>query len=383
MVPPPVAPVFAPGQQIPGAPVAPYQQVEPEPFIPPAMVALEDEEFTELALSEPGHWRGDLKWLFGIISTLLLFTTLLVAGAYRVTGAGAAKEILVPLVREATEIEQNVEDNYQDIRSDARRSKGSSIPIPDIGVSLSISATEITSSSAEDLSEAVVNEVSRIVYTGGYDSDIPMMRARGAGEERARALVVTILGALNASTHDALLWPMIILAVMAVLFAVVYMVFCRGWGKAIGLGVMIIAATLPASLFIRAGVEFFWADAAAGTYKEALFEALRAMGSTSLVFFDAALGLGALFLVVGVIGNTISKRSRKRVPPFRELKGPSEAVVGGPPLEPGLETTPPGDERVEIEDEEAHGGFDDLAPPPEDTADTPPPPPAPGAEDVR
>jgi hypothetical protein len=79
------------------------------------------------------------------------------------------------------------------------------------------------------------------------------------------------------------------------------------------------------------------------------------------MFFDIALGVGALLLLVGVIGNTVAKKSRRRVPPFRELEQPDQVVAGGPPVEPGLEA----EDNVQADDTLKE--FGDLKPPPGDS----------------
>ena len=148
-----------PGQQTgqipmaggPGIPMMPQPAVptapgfQPPPYPPAQLQSLESEEFTELSRPEPGHWRADLKWIFGIMTALLLFLTLAAAGAYRSTGPGAAKQVLTPLIESSTEVKQAVKDNYQQLRSKARRLKSGSIVIPDIGMTVSIKASQVDS----------------------------------------------------------------------------------------------------------------------------------------------------------------------------------------------------------------------------------------------
>jgi hypothetical protein len=157
--PPPAGP-----QAPPGLEQAPY----PQDLYEPPMVSLEGEEFGELIVPEPSHWRADLKWLFGVLTTLVLFSTLLVAGFYRVTGSGIAKQILVPVIGDATQVSQKVDKNYQDLRSKARKRPGSTITIPGTGGAVSIAAADINSMSSEDLKNAVNLEVARQIYSNGY-----------------------------------------------------------------------------------------------------------------------------------------------------------------------------------------------------------------------
>lgn len=319
----------------------------------------DDEEFEELARPHPGHWRADLKWVFGIMTSVLLFITLAVAGAYRVTGPGAARQVLTPLIDGATEVKEAVKDNYQDLRSKARRMRSGSITIPDVGMSVSIEASAINDVSSQELADQVVVEIERQIYSNGYTDDLPMKEARGAGEERARAVAVTLLSEINRQNHQALLWVLLILAVLTLAFAVPFLVLCVGWGKVIGPAVAIILAAAPASLAIRICSEFLWRPGVSGAFRPAAWQALRSASSTMVVFFDVAMGAGALLLMVGVIGSILSKRSRDRVPPFIGLKRPEEAVAGGSPLEPGLKAP----EMEQEAGEPPLDAFKDLEPP--------------------
>jgi hypothetical protein len=51
-----------------------------------------------------------------------------------------------------------------------------------------------------------------------------------------------------------------------------------------------------------------------------MYQAFQSMGALMLVFFDVALGAGALVLLIGVIGGVFSRRAKKRVPPFLGLQ---------------------------------------------------------------
>lgn len=351
----------------PGVPFMQPPQIPPSPYQPVQLESLEGEEFVELARPQPSHWRGDLKWTFGIISTILLFLTLAFAGAYRSTGPGAAKQVLTPLIESATEVEQVVKENYQELRSKARKLKNATIVIPDIGVTVSVKAVDINTLNSSDLANRVALEVQRQVYLRGNSGNLPMEAARGAGEERAKAVSATLLSEINKDNHSKLLWPLITCGVLLLAFGILFSVFCNGWGRLIGLAIVFIAASLPASLFIRVNVEFFWKPGAGGLYKSAAQQAYRSIGSLSAVFFDIALGVGALLLLAGIIGSILSKRSRERVPPFVELKRPAEAVAGGAPLEPGLEVT----DEAEVAEVAVFQAFEDLQPPPGDAIKNP------------
>jgi len=333
MMPPGVYPPL--GMQPMGMPpmgVFPPGEVAP----PMAFASLEEPEFESLTVAETSHWRGDFKWIFGIITALLIFLALGSAGLYRATSAGSARQVLVPMVGTATQVKQFVKDNYQELRSKARRSSGANIYIPDIGVTISIKGDVISSLSAEDLAERVILEVERQIYAQGYKQSLKMTSAQGAGEERAKATVVTILSKMNKATHNALLWPMVIFGVLALAFGILFIVFCRGWGKVVGAGIVFIMGSLAGSLSLRIGHQFIWRVGASGTFKPAANQALRTISSLAVAYYDIALAFGGLVLLVGVVGAIIVRKSRERVQPFTELKSPDKAVVGGPAVEPGM-----------------------------------------------
>ncbi|MBU4175736.1 MAG: hypothetical protein KJ686_12645 [Actinobacteria bacterium] len=342
-----------PDEQTGPIPVVPPQPVQPMPpyLYPPAFLPLggdvrglpsaplmppfqpiENIGFEELTRAESTHWRVDMKWVFGILTTLLLFLVLTTAGLYRISGRGAAQEIAVPVIDIATSARSAVEENYQDLKAKARKKKNAQIMIPDVGVDISVEAETITSLGSEELADSVILEIERQLYNQGYYGDLPMKPAQGVGEERGKATCETFLASLNRKTHQVLVWPLIILGSMALLFAVPFLIFCRGWGKMIGAGVIVVAAALPASIYIRIGCRFLWKGTAAGLYKGVVLQTFRDSGSLMLVYFDIALGVGALLLLVGIVGNLISRKSIERVPPFEDLLEPEEIVVGGPPV---------------------------------------------------
>lgn len=335
--------VMPPGAMPPGMPPGPVPPgmvpgMYPS-FVPPPMELrpLEEPGFESLTRGETSHWRGDLKWTFGLLTALFIFLALASAGLYRATGPGAARQVMVPLIENATRVKEYVKENYQDLRTKARKSRTSEIYIPDIGASISIEGSVIVSLSAEDLAERVINELEKQLYSQGYRQSLPMRAAQGAGEERAQATAVTLLSKMNLKTHNALLWPIVIFGVLALALGILLFVFCRGWGKALGLGLALIFGALPGSLLLRAGQQFFWKPGVSGTFKPAANQALRTMSSLALAYFDIALALGALVLLVGVVGAVIARKAAERVPPFRELTEPETMVAGGPAVEPGMQ----------------------------------------------
>ncbi len=330
------------------------------------MGKLEDEEFEGLAARAPSHWRGDLKWIFGALATVMLFLTLLTAGLYRATAPGPASQVLVPLLEDSTAIEKTVKENHRDLQSRARRFRRGNISIPDVGVDVTLKASEINSMSADELANAVIAAAEKQVYQRGNMGDIPTTAARGAGEERAKAVCATIISGLNKSNHSTLLWVLIVCAVLTLAFGALFIIFCSGWGKMIGAGIVLIAASLPASLGLRIGNEFIWKPGSSG-YRGAMSAALHELGSSGSIFFDIALALGALLLLAGIVVNVISKKSRERVPPFLELKRPEEAVAGGAPVEPGLEPDLSG----RFEEELPLAPFADMAPAPGESIKNP------------
>jgi hypothetical protein len=342
---PPVGPAMPPpgadaphGASAPGNPPGMF----PMPMAPPVdLMSLEEPEFESLTHAETSHWRGDLKWIFGIITALFIFLALSSAGLYRVTGPGAAKQVLVPIIENATQVKQFVKKNDQSLRNKARKSRTANIYIPDIEVTVSIKGDIIASLSADDLAERVMVEVERQIYSQGYKQSLPMKAAQGSGEERAKAICVTILSKVNKTTHNTVLWAILIFGILVLAFGVLFVVFCRGWGKAIGVGIAFIAGALPGSLMLRIGHQFIWKAGATGTFKPAANQAMRTMSSLAIAYFDIALAFGALVLLAGVIGAIIARKSSERVPPFTELKQPAPLAAGPQQPEPGPVAEPP------------------------------------------
>lgn len=355
-VPMPGVPTMGPAQPFPGQPGVPAPPVG-IPVPPPDVSVLDAEsEFRELVEPEAGHWRGDLKWITGILAAFFLFVTLAIAGSYFVTGSGRSRDALVDLIESGTLVRENVEDNYQELRSKARQRPSAEYVIPDIGVEVRIEGSDITNSNAEDLADIVVGEVAKTIYAEGYQGNLPMEAPKGVGEERARATVSTFLATLNKSTHGNLFWPIIIFAGLTMTFLFLAIFFCRGWGRVYGSGLVVISAALLGSLLLRIGTEFVW-GANTADFRGAANQALRSTAAGMVPFYDIALGLGAILVLVGVIGAVVARRAEEREPPFVELKRPEEIVVGGPAVEPGLE---PVEEEEVSEDAEEASRAEDL-----------------------
>lgn len=336
--PPPEMP--PPGMFYPVAGPGPYPPMSPpvEPgafnegmFVPAGVN--EDFSLDELTAAGESHWRADLKWIFGIIATAFLFMTLLFAGYSRVSSRGAAQDIQVSLIQSVTKVEDSIDENYNELRSKARKDEDSVITVPDVGVDVQVSAEDVLSMDQAELTEAVIAEIQQTIYSQGYKGDLPMKYAQGPGEDRAKAVCVTCLGSLNKGAHDNLFIPIIICGGIFIIFFVLFVVFCRGWGKVIGSGILLICATLPVSLFLRLGGAFFWNSSSAALYEGAMYNALIDTGSLMVVFFDIVLGAGAIILLVGVVGGTIAGRRKKRVAPFMDLETPQDVVVGGPAVD--------------------------------------------------
>ncbi len=339
MSPPPMTPFGGP---MPPGPfgMPPYPPPPGEMFQPLALPpeAGSEEEIQKLA-REPGHWRGDLKWVFGILAAIFLLATLTLAGFYRVTGPGKARNVIVPLVQDATGVKSAVKSSYKSLRIKAKGHDNSRFVIPKVGMTIILSGEMINSLGPEDLANRVSSEVASKLYANGYRS-LPPGNAFGIGELRAQAVSVTLLSVMNKKTHSGLLLPMIVASALAFAFFLLLLVFCFAWGKAIGVGIVVIGAALPVSLFIRIASEIIWPSSGAGMFETAMGTAMRQIGGGMVLYFDIALGAGALLLLVGVVGAIISKRTKERVPPFLDLER-AKPLTGEPPVDFLL----PGDRR--------------------------------------
>lgn len=281
---------------------------------------MEDESIFE---GEASHWRGDLKWIFGIIATLVLLSTLLLGGVYKAMAPGPAKKMVSFLVERTTDVRSTVEENYNELKSKAGSVlDDEEIPIPDIGMRVSVDSEMIKSLGREDLVAYVVDEVAEKIYSEGYKGELEMKYAQGLGEQRAEALCTTVLALFNHDARKDVELALIIGGGLSLIFLVVFMLFCRGWGKLLGVGVGIILATFPCSLFLRLAREFLWTPESAGLFERGIYYVLNTTGSGSLIIFDVGLAMGALFLLAGIIGSSVSRARRSRVPPFQSLSEP-------------------------------------------------------------
>jgi len=288
-------------------------------FSPGGLFEQHESEAREYSGTSESYWRADLKWIFGIVSAVFLFIALSLAGAFRVTAPGAARDSLLPLVQGATRVEAEVRDAYQSLRKKAKKNPNGSVTLRDIGIEISIDSEMISSLNSEELADKVSNLLAKKIYESGFSDSIPLPRAYGVGEERAKALCLTLFSAINRRTHKNLLIPIIVFAGIAFGFGILSAVFSRGWGKARTVGLILILGSLPGSLMIRAAFEFLWKPGSAGVFSSALGESLSTTAAFALPFYDIALAAGAIVLLAGIIGGLVAKRAIERVPPFIEL----------------------------------------------------------------
>ena len=95
--------------------------------------------------------------------------------------------------------------------------------------------------------------------------------------------------------------------------------------------------SVPAGTTLRFAAEAGLISHGPLLFKGAANQAIHGTSAGMVPFYDIALGLGAILLLVGVIGAAVARKTKERVPPFVELKSPEQVVVGGPAVEPGLE----------------------------------------------
>lgn len=299
------------------------------------------EGFQKLAGEEGESKRIDLKWLFGVTSSLILFIALVVSSLFIITAPGNAKRINAGILKKASLVREVIDDNYLELRSKARRKPQASFLIPDLGIDIFLKGQDIGSLDSEELTEKVITLMARNLYSEGYSAGIPFTTPRGAGEERGKAVCITILSALNGDSHKGMLIPLAIIASVGIAMGLLSVVFSVSWGRVITTALVLVCASFPVSFISRFFTEFVLTGGT-GTYKDATHTALRTALTSSIYVFDACLGAGALLLLVGVIGAVVSRKRTERVPPFLELKTTpdlSEEFMPAAPVpeeEPGL-----------------------------------------------
>ena len=306
-VPPPL-PAPPVGLPLPG-------EIEEELPLPPPVPSLK--EGLE-SLEEEFRWREDIKWVFGVLATVFLLAALMFAGLYRMSAFGNARKIAKPVLDNVTEIDSIVSENYQEIRNKAKRDEDVEIVIPGLEINVAIEGSQILETDLRGLQDEVMARTLKYVYAKGYKGGLLLEDPAGIGELRGKALLEIIIGVFSKSAHNMLLWPLAITGALAFAFGILLLLFARGWGKAAAVGLVLICVGLPFSFFIRFANEFLWKGDQGG-YKQGVQQVLSGAGTMWVIYFDVALAVGAVLLLVGVIGGLVSRRRKRREVPFSEL----------------------------------------------------------------
>ncbi len=352
-LPPVVPPVTYPGY--PGQP-DPLQAPSPFFAIPEERASLES--FQKLAAEESEGRRVDLKWLFGVTASLILFIALVVSSLFIITAPGNAKRISAGILRKASLVREVIDDNYLELRSKARRKPQASFLIPDLGVDIFLKGRDIQSLDSVDLAEKVIPLMAKKLYIEGYSPGIPFKTPKGAGEERGKAVCITILSALNRDSRRGMIIPLVIIVSVGIAVLMLSVAFSTRWGRVITAAFIFVSASFPVSFLSRFFTEFVLTGGG-GTYKDTTESALRTLLTSSTYIFDACLGVGAFLLLVGVTGAIVSRKRMERIPPFLESRTPpelSEEFIPGTPLpEKESEMTPEIDSAEEKPGEKSPG----------------------------
>ena len=190
------------------------------------------------------YWHVDMKWIFGIISVLLLIPALFASSLYQLTSQEAVERMALGVV-EAIPAEEGVLGWYlEQVEQVAVKHPDEELELPILGTKLPLKGKALENLSREELREAIVSQLTRQLYQRGFLETFALKAPQG--EEKDAFL--RSVGFFGQATHRALGLVAVVLFLGAGVFAILMMLFSVQFGKAMSLGLALAMGCLPGFL---------------------------------------------------------------------------------------------------------------------------------------
>lgn len=255
-------------------------------------------------------WRVDLKWVFGIIFTLVFMVATVFYSLSQITTKDKTLEIVK--VMGAEPIEKMVSSMYPAIQAYALASPSGEIPIP--GTPIKLKSTDVLGKSKSHISNLVLRKLGNTLYDdglqafSGFKKGDPQQEGLGKSpssegfeknempEFSLEAMpFFQVLAMFNRTTHKVLQTLFIVFIALSVFFGGFFIIFSYRFGRLISPGV---------SLFI-VGLSGFGPNGLITFGSKYLPVKMDRLFGDVFLTYLILLGTGVLLITVGAIANII------------------------------------------------------------------------------
>lgn len=177
------------------------------------------------------------------VALALAFTGL---SLYQLTDEDTAKPALRDALNALVEGDAVVARNYEDLRSRAEASQpGDVLELRDYPIALPMSRDDVLAASESDITGILLERGVDALYDDGTDALRDEGASDGAGRFTAAGAVGTGMGFLRGDVHAILGVLTLVLAGVSVVLAIILVVLCRRFGRAVALGAAAFVASMP------------------------------------------------------------------------------------------------------------------------------------------
>lgn len=261
------------------------------------------------SLREPG------KWFAGLLFLLVLLATMVSLQLFQATAEGPAKRTLERSIIALTEVDVLLDRDYDDLQERAAAvGPDETVRLAEYPIDVPLAPVDVKGKSRDEIRTTIVNRSVDLMYDRGSSVWRDGPRKPGAGTFTVAGLIDRSLGFLRDDVHAILAWLTFALAALSALAAALLVSTCRGFGRAAGLGAVVLTASL---LLLLTGVlaRVSLETANDGEYVEReLSEAAIPISDIPIRNGIAFAALGGGLLMIGFAGARWSNR-RDEEPP--------------------------------------------------------------------
>lgn len=254
--------------------------------------------------------RRAAKWAAGLALAVILALAFISLQLFQLTSESVSRPALRRSLNALVEGNAVVERNYQDLRERAEATpEGGTLELRDYPVLVPLTREEVLASTPESLRLTLLERAVARLYedgTGALRGD----GGSGAGRFTAAGAVDELMGFLRDDVHGTLAVVTLILAGLSVVAGAALVASCRGFGRAVAIGLVTSIAALPVlggGLLVRAYAE---TSGSGGEYLRS--ELMEVVSNLSWLALRNGLVLAGLGVAVLIIGAACARFSTER-----------------------------------------------------------------------
>jgi hypothetical protein len=276
---------------------------EPSPELPPRPSDAPPSKLTPPP-SESGIMREVGKWSVAFVLFWALSAMLVSLQLFQLTAEGTSKQTLRRSVAALTEIDPLLDRHYDALQQQAQSAApGDTLALPDFPVPVVMTREEVVGASRDDIRDLLLDRSADIMYDRGTD---PLRSSAAGGDDAGFFSIAGLtdhgLVFLRDSNHDILGVLTFSLAAVCGVLAVALVALCRGFGRLVSVGGVVVAAAIPVVLG-GIGARFYMrivSDNGNDYMQHEFLEIGQALAWIPIRDGIAFLVLGLAFLAVGV-----------------------------------------------------------------------------------